>query len=182
MYEYRDLRSRLLAKIERAYRRHQLPINWKDRHYKVWQINSMNLPIVDEEVDSIISSPPYFGALDYARDNRLRLWFLGCEDWKELDNSLTANSKVYLPQMAQCLKEMHRVLKPNKHCVLVLGDVERDGKTKRTAEVLAELANEATNNGFEIETIYDDFIPDERRSRRKTKTTKFERILVMCKK
>lgn len=181
MYEYRDLRSRLLAKIDRAYRRHHLPINWKDRQYKVWQVNSMNLPIADKEVDSIISSPPYFGALDYARDNRLRLWFLGCEDWKELDNSLTANTKVYLPQMAECLKEMHRVLKPDKYCVLVLGDVERDGKIKRTAEVLAELANEVTNSGFEIETIYDDLIPDERRTRRKTKTTKFERILVMRK-
>jgi len=181
MYEYRDLRSRLLAKINRAYRRHNLPINWEERQYKVWQVNSMNLPIVDKEVDAIISSPPYFGALDYARDNRLRLWFLGCEDWKELDNSLTANSKVYLPQMAECLKEMYRVLKPDKYCVLVLGDVERDGKIRRTAEVLAELANEVTNNGFEIETIYDDLIPDERRTRRKTKTTKFERILVMRK-
>ena len=181
MYGYRDLRSRLLAKINRAYRRHHLPINWKDRQHKVWQVNSMNLPIDDKEVDAIISSPPYFGALDYARDNRLRLWFLGCEDWKELDNSLTANSKVYLPQMAECLKEMYRVLKSNKYCALVLGDVERDGKIRRTAEILAELANEVTNGGFEIENIYDDFIPDERRTRRKTKTTKFERILVMRK-
>jgi SAM-dependent methyltransferase len=181
MYEYRDLRSRLLAKIERAYRRHQLPINWDKRQYKVWQVNSMSLPIADEKVDSIISSPPYFGALDYARDNRLRLWFLGCEDWKELDNSLTAKSKVYLPQMTICLKEIYRVLKPKKYCVLVLGDVERNGKTRRTAEILAESANEATGNGFDIETIYDDHIPDDRRSRRKTKTTKFERILVMRK-
>lgn len=181
MYGYRDLRSRLLAKINRAYRRHRLPVDWKDRRYKVWQVNSMNLPISNEEVDTIISSPPYFGALDYARDNRLRLWFLGCEDWKELDNNLTASSKVYLPQMAICLKEMHRVLKLNKFCVLVLGDVERDGKTRRTAEILAELANEVTKNGFEVETIYDDRIPDERRSRRQTKTTKFERILIMRK-
>jgi SAM-dependent methyltransferase len=181
MYGYRDLRSRLLAKIDRAYRRHRLPVDWRDRRYKVWQVNSMNLPISNEEVDTVISSPPYFGALDYARDNRLRLWFLGCEDWKELDNNLTASSKVYLPQMAICLKEMHRVLKPNKFCVLVLGDVERDGKTRRTAEILAEVANEVTKNGFEVETIYDDRIPDERRSRRQTKTTKFERILIMRK-
>ncbi len=182
MYEYREIRSRLLAKIDRAYRRHQLPVNWKDRQYNVWQVNSMELPILDGTIDTIISSPPYFGALDYARDNRLRLWFLGCDNWKELDSKLTANSKVYLSQMAVCLEEMHRVLKPNKYCVLVLGDVERDGKTRRTAEILAELANEVTENGFEVKTIYDDHIPDDRRSRRKTKTTKFERILVMLKK
>lgn len=147
MYTYRDLRSRLLAKVKRAYRRHMLPASWEQRQYKIWQENSMNLPIDEERVDTIISSPPYFGALDYARDNRLRLWFLGCKDWKALDGSLTASKQVYIPQMTECLKEMNRVLKRGGYCVLVLGDVERNGKT-----------------------------------RRKTKTTKFERILVMKKK
>jgi SAM-dependent methyltransferase len=181
MYAYRDLRSRLLAKVRRAYRHHLLPVNWEQRRYRVWQANSMNLPIGDGTIDAIISSPPYFGALDYARDNRLRLWFLGCEDWKELDASLTANDKVYLPQMSRCLKELHRVLKPGGHCILVLGDVEREGKTRRTAEVLADLAVEVTQDRFVVDTIYDDRIPDERRSRRRTQTTKFERILVMHK-
>ena len=111
MYEYRDLRSRLLAKVERAYRRAKMPLAWNERQYQVWQVNSMELPIENGTVDAIVSSPPYFGALDYARDNRLRLWFLGCEDWKELDNSLTANQKVYIPQMSLCLQEMCRVLR-----------------------------------------------------------------------
>jgi len=181
MYAYRDLRSRLLAKVKRAYRRHMLPIAWEQRQCQVWQVNAMNLPIEDETVDAIISSPPYFGALDYARDNRLRLWFLGCEDWKDLDASLTANRKAYLPQMKVCLQEIYRVLRSESYCVLVLGDVERNGKIRRTAEILAELAVDATCGGFVVETIYDDRIPDERRSRRKTRTTKFERILVMQK-
>jgi len=181
MYAYRDLRSRLIAKVERAYRHPMLPVDWERRQWQVWQTNSMNLPIEDETVDAIISSPPYFGALDYARDNRLRLWFLGCEDWKELDAALTANSKVYLAQMSVCLQELARVLKPTSYCVLVLGDVERDGETRRTAEILAELAVEVTRNRFVVDAIYDDHIPDERRSRRRTRTTKFERILLMRK-
>jgi DNA modification methylase len=181
MYAYRDLRSRLLAKVKRVYRRSMLPNDWENREYQVWCTNSMDLPIQDETVDAIISSPPYYGALDYARDNRLRLWFLGCKDWKELDASLTAHNKVYLPQMSVCLQEMYRVLKRGRHCVLVLGDVERDGKTQRTAEVLADLAVQVTAGKFVTESIYDDRIPDERRSRRRTRTTKFERILVMRK-
>jgi hypothetical protein len=76
---------------------------------------------------------------------------------------------------------MHRVLKTGGYCVLVLGDVDRDGKTRRTAEILAELAAQVTDGGLPTEIIYDDRIPDERRSRRKTRTTKFERILVMQK-
>lgn len=181
MYEYRELRSRLVAKVKRAYRRAMLPVSWENREFKVWQTNSMKLPIKKDEVDTIISSPPYFGALDYARDNRLRLWFLGYHNWKELDTNLTANKKVYLPQMSICISEMYRVLKSGGYCILVLGDVERDGKTHHTAEVLADVAKDVTNNGFSVETIYDDVIPDERRSRRQTKTTKFERILVMQK-
>jgi len=181
MYAYRDLSSRLIAKVKRAYRRSMLPPNWNEHQYEVWKTNSMNLPIGEETVDPIISSPPYFGALDYARDNRLRLWFLGCEDWKELEASLTANNRVYLPQMSICLKEMFRVLKIGSYCVLVLGDVEREGQTRLTAEVLADLSLEVTQGGFAVETILDDRIPDERRSRRRTQTTKFERILVMRK-
>ena len=181
MYSYRDLGSRLAAKVKRAYSRSFLPLDWENRKYKVWRVNSMNLPIDDEVVDTIISSPPYFGALDYARDNRLRLWFLGCEDWKELDASMTAKTRVYLPQMSKCISEMHRVLKSEGYCVLVLGDVERDGQIRRTAEILADLARQVCDDGFFVETIYDDIIPDDRRSRRRTRTTKFERILVMKK-
>jgi SAM-dependent methyltransferase len=182
MYTYRDLRSRLLAKVERAYRRPKFPVAWERRQYKVWQTNAMELPIDSESVDAIVSSPPYFGALDYARDNRLRLWFLGCEDWKQLDASLTADSRVYLSQMSDCLAEMNRVMKPGGHCVLVLGDVHRNGKTSHTAEILADLAMDVTQKQFTVVTIYDDHIPDERRSRRRTRTTKYERILVMKKK
>lgn len=181
MYAYRALRPRLIAKVKRAYRRHMLPANWEIREYSVWRENSMRLLIAENQIDAIISSPPYFGALDYARDNRLRLWFLGCENWKDLDKSLTASSKVYMSQMADCLVEMDRVLKTRGYCVLVLGDVSRDGKTHRTAELLAELATQVTDNRFIVETIYDDLIPDERRSRRQTQTTKYERILVMRK-
>lgn len=181
MYEYRDLRSRLLAKVKRAYRRHMLPVAWEKRKYQIWQTNSMDLPIQEEAVDAIISSPPYFGALDYARDNRLRLWFLGCQDWKKLDASLTANKQVYIPQMSICLQEMNRILKCEGYCVLVLGDVDRDGETRRTAEILGDLAVQVTEGRFRVEQIYDDRIPDKRRSRRRTRTTKFERILVMQK-
>ena len=179
MYTYRDVRSRLVKKVKRAYRRSFLTTTWDALDYRVWQTDAAGLSIDDGAVDTIISSPPYFGALDYARDNRMRLWFLGCEDWKALDAALTASKKVYVPQMTAAIQEMARVLKPGGYCVLVLGDVNKNGKMQRTAEVLAEIATAETDNAFSVETIYDDVIPDERRSRRETKTTKFERILVM---
>lgn len=181
MYEYRDLRSRLLAKVKRAYRRTLFPDWWGNHIYKVTMENAMKLSLSNESVDAIVSSPPYFGALDYARDNRLRLWFLGVSDWKELDKSLTASDQVYLGQMRRCLREMDRVLKRGGCCVLVLGDVAREGKEKNTARILSNLAVDVTNGGFEEEELYSDVIPDNRRSRRRTRTTKIERILVIRK-
>ena len=181
MYRYRDVRSRLLAKVARAYRRPMLPASAGDLEGQVLQENAMNLPLPSDSVDAVITSPPYFGALDYARDNRLRLWFLGISDWKSLDQSLTASDRVYVPQMRCCLSELHRVLKVGGYCVLVVGDVERNGTKKNTARILSELALEASDGRLETELVYTDEIPDIRRSRRQTRTTKYERILVLRK-
>ncbi|MCL5026101.1 MAG: site-specific DNA-methyltransferase [Chloroflexi bacterium] len=179
MYAYRDLRSRLLAKVARAYRRSLFSDTMNTVRWQVFQRNAMSLPLESESIDAVISSPPYFGALDYARDNRLRLWFLGVSSWKELDRALTANDSVYLPQMNACLSEMFRVLKRGGRCVLVLGDVERNGKSRPTAEIISELALEATGGQLQTKGIWTDEVPDIRRSRRATKTTKYERIVYM---
>lgn len=181
MYAYRALRPRLLAKIHRAYRRAFTGKNWSPDDYRVLCQNSMKLALETGSVDLILSSPPYFGALDYARDNRLRLWFLGCPDWRELDRSLTASDQVYVPQMKQCLHEMNRVLKPDRYCVLVLGDVERNGRSRRTAEMIGELAESETKGALRVQDLVSDEIPDIRRSRRMTRTTKVEKILVLRK-
>ena len=174
MYAYRDLRSRLLAKVRRAYRR--APAWDRSLGWQVLRENTMSLSLASQSVDAVISSPPYFGALDYARDNRLRLWFLGVEDYHTLERELTSKDQVYVEQMSPCLSELHRVLKPGRHCVLVLGDVERNGSRRDTAGIISELAAE---HGFVTEALIDDHIPDDRRSRRRTRTTKRERVLVM---
>ncbi len=188
MYAYRDLRSRLLAKVERAFvRAPKMELFFRTQR-RVFQENAMALPLQAREVDAIISSPPYFGALDYGRDNRLRLWFLGVEDYKVLEKSLTADDGVYLPQMRRCLQEMMRVLRPDGYCVLILGDVHRNGRTKKTAEIVCESATHIQMRekdgwmySFKTYAIVTDEIPDDRRSRRNTKTTKNERILILKK-
>lgn len=73
------------------------------------------------------------------------------------------------------------MLKPGRHCVLVLGDVERDGKSRRTAELIGELAESVTESRLRVLHLVRDEIPDIRRSRRRTCTTKVEKILVLKK-
>ncbi len=179
MYRYRPVRPRLLAKIGRAYRRFQPPERTLDR--VVLHENAMALPLVCNSVDAIISSPPYYGALDYGRDNRLRLWFLGVEDYREVDAKLTSNDRVYIPEMTRAVGEMLRLLRPGKCAVLVLGDYNRNGRKQDSASALIEIVRDNHCSKGSAEKLLVDEIPDDRRARRMTRTTRHETILVIRK-
>jgi len=120
MYEYRSLRDRLEAKVTRAFR--QAP----ELDFDIARVcvqkdaSKFSLP---EPADAIITSPPYMRLLDYARDNRLRLWFLGAQDWHSLDKIVSPNQDAFLDLMRRCFRKWKTVLKPNGYCVLVIGDV-----------------------------------------------------------
>ena len=61
--------------------------------------------------------------LDYARDNRLRLWFLGVEDSRALDGEISPRKDAFLKLMEQCAaKSGGAILKPERYCILVVGD------------------------------------------------------------
>jgi len=179
MYSYRDIRSRLVAKIYRAYNRY-LPIN-NSLKWKVLQQNAMCLSLPDESIDAIVSSPPYFGALDYGRDNRLRLWFLGVKDYRLLERKLTSEDMVYVPQMSRAVDEMFRLVKTGRHVVLVLGDYTRNGSNHDSAQTVLDIVKRNFADSLILENLIVDPIPDERRSRRRTRTTLRETIIVLRK-
>jgi SAM-dependent methyltransferase len=179
MYRYRPVRPRLLAKIARAYRRFE-PAK-PDLMRVVLRENAMSLPCEGNSVDAIISSPPYYGALDYGRDNRLRLWFLGVDDYRKVDVKLTSNEKVYVPEITRAVGEMLRLLKPGKCAVLVLGDYNRNGRRQDSAATLSRIVRESYSSRASVENLLVDEIPDERRARRRTQTTKRETIIVIKK-
>jgi SAM-dependent methyltransferase len=181
LYGYRPLAERICHKVERAYRRPNRERSWTREDYCVRRRDARALPFHDASVDFILTSPPYYDALDYARDNRLRLWFLGEREWERVDRRLIGERKSYERDMEQCFREMHRVLKPGRNCVLIVGEVNRDGRTEDTGAVLGEIARRATGGGFALECVIEDEIPDIRRSRRGTKTTRVEKILVFNK-
>ena len=58
MYSCRDLRSRLLAKVERAYRRTGFTQLRNQMTWQVLQENTMNLSLPSNSINAIISSPP----------------------------------------------------------------------------------------------------------------------------
>ena len=132
-------------------------------------------------MDLVLTSPPYYDALDYARDNRLRLWFLGIANWKTLDRKLIRRVGTYEDRMVSCLREIRRVLKSGKYAVLVVGESNSNGRHKDTAAVLGALAEKVTNGKLRLASSIEDAIPDSRRTRRRKAATRKEQILVFRK-
>jgi len=183
LYEYRDVRSRLLNKIRRLYRSHRLPSDWEQRQYNIWQGNTAHLELPDASVHLILTRPPQVGGFQRVRDHRLRLWLMGVTDWQAIASSLITDLASFRAQMPHCLQEMARVLKPGGYCIFLLQDVEFQGKNRRIAETLAELANTGHSPPAQwtVETIHDRPAGRDRRATQSLRPQKLERILVLRK-
>ena len=109
---------------------------------EIFNKNSAKLNIIkDNYFDVIISSPPYYDTLDYVSENKLRLEFLKNDTNKQnkLKKKLTQNKDTYLSEMFDIGKEMKRVLKQNKLCIFVLGDLHKGKKIINTAEEISKM-------------------------------------------
>jgi hypothetical protein len=173
LYEYRPVAERLEAKVRRAFRR--MPtLNFSlVRRCCGTRAERQRL---NTPVQSILTSPPYMRQLDYGRDNRLRLWFLGCGDWKTLDGIVSPRQKEFLALIAKCLRRWKKLLVVNGHCVLIIGDTcSREGR-HNLPDLVAQIAEKM---GYVLVSRHADRIPNERRVRRGIVGSSSETILVL---
>ena len=178
LYEYRAVAPRLQKKIQRVYRRFPSIDPEIPRECKLK--NAANLDLPKESIDVVITSPPYMNTLDYARDNRLRLWFLGTTKYSRYDKRIPNNSQRFLNLMEQCLRNIQYVLRSRGRCILVIGEVNRSKKPINTAQLIIDLALNKIGV-FRCEDIIEDTIPDIRRARKNGGCTKREWIVVLRK-
>ncbi len=176
MYSYRDVESRLIKKIQRAYRR--IPVFDNTLKRICYQKDAEELVLPAESVDAVISSPPYMNALDYARDNRLRLWFLGENNYEKYDAKSPRNIEDFKILMENVMKNLYPALKINSYCVFVLGDVNKSRKSINTASAVIDIAN--SMGSFVCDDFIRDEVPSFRRAR-KGACTKNEWIVVLRK-
>jgi methylase of polypeptide subunit release factors len=177
MYTERALKPRLEAKLLRAYKDSFLIE--PDRVMKVDQVGVADLRL-ECEVDAIVTSPPYMNALDYVRDNRLRMWFIdrSTADYSPEPTEKQADSDAITAAFA---RNALKYLRSGGHCVLVIGEkVSRKRVTTHPAErMFAKLSTEYP--ALQLKHVIEDEIPDVRRSRRSGAATKRELILVLQK-
>jgi hypothetical protein len=174
LYGYRSLRDRLERKVLRALKR-QPEANY-DLGRLCYERDASTL-CPSETVDCIISSPPYMWQLDYARDNRLRLWFVGVNDWKSLDASVSPSEEDFLVLITSCLVTWHNILAQNGYCILVLGDTKSKRYKMPLPQVVAEIATKQVAK-YTLIAKHSEPIPNRRRVRRGYCGSKYETILV----
>lgn len=177
LYSYREVRSRLINKIKRAFRRFPKVDPTLFRECKMEDASILKLP--GRSIDAVISSPPYMNALDYGRDNRLRLWFLGVTDYKYYDNMSPSTPKDFYHLMDKVLNNLYYMLKPNSPCIFVVGEIKRKNNTINTSSIIQDIA--LSNGGFKVLDILEDEIPYVRRARKEGNLTKKEWTVIMRK-
>jgi hypothetical protein len=173
LYEYRSLADRFEAKIERAFRR--VPDLDCQITRKCFQ-TSAHLLTPPDRVDAIITSPPYMRQLDYGRDNRLRLWFLGVEDSRALDYQISPRKEAFLKLMGRCFQKWKSVLKPDRYCILVVGDGSSELKDANLPALISQIA---IKEGFVHILDHTEAIPNERRVRRGLTGSTSETIVIL---
>jgi DNA modification methylase len=175
MYSYRSVRERLEKKIIRAFKRQ--PVLVKSIKRNCYNSDCSKL-IINTKVDAIITSPPYMRQLDYARDNRLRLWFLGFTDWQTLDRKISPSEKDFLDQMRENLHQWKDILNNKGKCILILGDALCKTYNLSLPDVIEEIAiNEI--GGYKLIQKIDNIIPEAKRVRKGHKGSNKETILIM---
>jgi len=119
-------------------------------------------------------------ALDYSRDNRLRLWFLGV-DYKSIKDVEIRRVSTFEKDMTKVMQIMTKVVKANGACVLVLGDVSHsDDRNYDVPQMVIDLVKDRVKT-LHLEEKWVEDLPDHRRSIRKGRATKKETVLVFRK-
>jgi len=174
MYAYRPLRPRLLAKIKRVYKRNPGLPGSLDRSFRKCEIEDLEFP---PGFDCLVTSPPYMNALDYGRDNRLRLWFIDPGAEEKTDNPVTRNREVFYQAISTMAQKINRCLKKGGYCLLIVGERLEGGKNANLSNHICRIMTEKAPH-LQLISLMKDTIPDIRRARRNCRGTKSEHILV----
>lgn len=173
MYAYRPMGWRLIAKITRSYKRvARFPSGQIE--FQQCAVQNVDLPPV---FDALITSPPYMNALDYGRDNRLRLWFIDPTLAREVDNEVTKRREAFCDAIRCLARKVEVGLKKHGHCIFVVGEEFNRKYDAHPSEVVVATM-QANAPSVRLRRVVSDDIPDVRRTRRECSGVKTEHFLI----
>ena len=130
---------KMIASVEdysNAIKKHNLKIG----KTKILEGDTRKINLKDESVDGIITSPPYSIALNYVANDAHSLKALGYdldkikEDFIGVRGTGLNKFELYDKDMEKAYSEMYRVLKKDKYCVVVIGNVTFQGQEINTTQ------------------------------------------------
>ena len=130
----------LMIKSVRDFRDIAGELNLKLGRVEIKTGDSRNLPLENNSIDGIITSPPYSIALDYVLNDAHALKVLGY-DLSEIREEFVGvrgrgpeRINLYNQDMKKSYEEMHRVLKPKRFAAIVIGNATYMGEEIKTVE------------------------------------------------
>ena len=114
--------------------------NLKTGKTKIIEGDTRKINLKDESVDGIITSPPYSIALNYVANDAHSLKALGYdldkikEDFIGVRGTGLNKFELYDKDMEKAYSEMYRVLKKDKYCAVVIGNVTFQGQEINTTQ------------------------------------------------
>jgi len=175
MYEYRNVYERLLKKISRSIKTlPQLDFSIKR---SIILGDSSNVELKDRNIGTIITSPPYMKALSYARDNRMRLHFLGVDDWQSLDALVSPKKTSFIELIQRSIFKWANSQVAGDKCILILGEINIIFDKKRMS--LAEFFYKTASDSYKLNDMYIDPIPESKKVVKGNKNINKESILVL---
>lgn len=176
LYEYRALAPRMVKKVSRALKC-EAALGALASAKSTIEAKSIERLRITQELGAIVTSPPYMNALDYSRDNRLRLWFLE-RSTGDYSPEPTDRSELFERMIVSLGTNLVPQVRLGGHCILVVGEtVRRKRSTRHPADTILSLFKQH-GTPVKLVQIIEDAIPDVRRSRRTHRGTKKELILV----
>lgn len=130
---------KMIASVEdygNAIKKHNLKIG----KIKIFEGDARKINLKDEFVDGIITSPPYSIALNYVANDAHSLKALGYdldkikEDFIGVRGTGLNKFELYDKDMEKTYSEMYRVLKKDKYCVIVIGNITFQGQEINTTQ------------------------------------------------
>jgi hypothetical protein len=116
-------------------------------------------------------------ALDYGRDNRLRLWLLGNPDSLVVDRLVPRTPDSFFELMCKTAHMLKQAIRPGGIAILIVGESRRRERPLR-ADAIVRSAFGSQIRGWRLVDAVRDPVPDIRRSRRGYSATKSEWIMM----
>lgn len=106
--------------------------------------------IKTSSVDMVVTSPPYPNVYDYYLYHKHRMNWFNMDYNKVKDNEIGSRLRysslrwpidTFRSDMKLCFKEMHRILKPRKHAIIIMGDSVVQGKLINGCDMIKQASS-----------------------------------------